>query len=320
MVNYGTGGSGKIVLLDSGNFPSFSNFLNQTWLWNGANGNGDWTNLSSSLVNATPLGPSVGTPPVVMSGRINQVMALDSVSGNVLMYGGQGASETAGVFQDTWLFNTSTLVWSLQTPTVTPFARYNAEAATVGGTGLVMFGGQNNNSILLETWVWNGTNWSQVTVANGSSPNARVNHCFVGNTAGTGTALLFGGKGINQQFNDTWTYTTSAGWVKQTPTTSPSVRSNACMSYDSVNSVWVLFGGQNEYGFLNDTWTYSLVGGWAQVNVAAGTGPAGRIAAQMAFDTVTGTTIMFGGISATDNYPSGATWSFNAGTGAWRLL
>ena len=286
----------KVVLLDTGNYPSFSNFLNETWTFSGT----DWTNTSSGLVNASPL-----------PARINGTMSYDGT--NVMLFGGQGGSALTGVLGDTWLWNGTT--WSQATPATSPFARYKAESAYLSGTGVVLFGGQSLLGKLLETWIWNGTTWSLVSVANGSSPNARTDHVMA---ASSSLVVLFGGEGTNQQFNDTWTFNGTT-WTKLAPATSPSVRSGACMSYDSTNSLWVMFGGKNEYGTLNETWTFNGTT-WSQVAVPAGTGPSGRINAQMCWDSQSATTIMFGGISATDSYASDHTWSFNGSTLAWTKL
>lgn len=302
-----------IVLLDPGSYPSFSTYGNETWIWNGTNGNGDWTllNAPATIVDpAGPLGPSVNG--VKMSGRLGQAMAFDGT--NVMVFGGEGTSSMAGVFQDTWTFNGTT--WTLQSPATAPYRRYNAEAAYLAGTGAVMFGGEIVGQILNETWTWNGTTWAQVTVANGAGPAGRTGHCMA---ASSSTVVLFGGRGTNSQFQDTWTFNGTT-WTKLSPATSPSVRDGACMAYDSVNSIWVMFGGQNEYSYLPETWTFNGTT-WTQVTVANGAGPAGRIGAQMAFDTVSGKTIMFGGVSADNTHVAGsATWSFNAATGTWVQL
>jgi Kelch motif/Galactose oxidase, central domain len=304
-----------IVLLDPGSYPSFSTFGNETWIWNGTNGNGDWTLLNSPTAVPVdplgPLGPSVNS--VKMSGRVGQAMAFDGT--NVMVYGGQGASNLAGVFQDTWTFNGTT--WTLQAPSTIPYGRYNPEAAYLAGTGAVMFGGQIVGQLLNETWIWNGTTWSQVTVANGTGPSARVGHCMA---ASTTKVVMFGGQGTNQQFNDTWTFNGTT-WTNLglSSAASPSVRDGACMAWDSVNSVFVMFGGQNEYNFLKETWTFNPTTNiWTQVSVPNGTGPSGRIFAQMAFDTVSNTTIMFGGNDASNTHVAGSeTWSFNAATSTW---
>jgi hypothetical protein len=305
--------SGKqVVLLDTGNYPSFSSFLNQTWEFTGTN----WNNTSATLVNAN--GP--------LPGRINFVMSYDGT--NVMLYGGQGGSSTVGSLEDTWVWSSSAQTWTQlggpnpPGPSLNPqpFSRWDAQAAYIGSNEVVMFGGTNTLYHLLETWVWNGSTqtWLQIAEANGASPPARVNHMMAGD--GASTAVLFGGSGTNSQLNDTWTFSGTT-WTQVHPTTSPSIRSNACMAYDSVNSIYVMFGGNNEYNYLVETWTYSTsTSTWTLVPHANGVGPTGRINAQMCFDPQSGTTIMYGGVGATANYPLNETWSFNGATLTWTQL
>lgn len=294
----------KIVLLNTGNYPSFSSYLNETWLFNGT-GTPDWTNTSATLVDAS--GP--------LPGRTGHIMSFDGA--NVMLYGGQGTTSSAGVFQDTWTWNGTT--WTKQNPATVPFGRFGAESTFLAGTGVVMFGGAiANGQLLNETWVWNGTTWSQVTVANGTGPGARVGHAMASGTVVKNQVILFGGRGNKYQSNSTWSFATGA-WTELLPVTKPSIRSECVMSYDTTNNVYVLFGGQNEYNYLDETWTFNGVT-WTQVAVANGVGPSGRINAQMAFDSVSQRTILFGGINATTNYPANDTWSFNAATGVWSIL
>src|SRR5260370_5033371 len=238
----------KIVLLDTGNYPSFLSFINETWVFN-ATGTPDWTNTGATLVDAN--GP--------LPGRTDMVMSFDG--GGVMVYGCTGASSTDGVFQDSWTYDgASPTVWTKQAPATVPFGRYKAEACYLAGTGVVMFGGAiANGQLLNETWVYSSGNWAQVSTPNtvAGTPNARVGHVMA---ASTTQIILFGGRGTNSQFNDTWKYTTAGGWVKLSPTGTPSIRSESCMSWDSTNSVFVLFGGQNEYNYLNETWTFNPSG------------------------------------------------------------
>jgi hypothetical protein len=312
-----TASAGKqVVLMDTGNYPSFSSFLNETWEFTGT----DWSDTSSTLVDAN--GP--------LPGRTNFVMCFDGV--NVMLYGGKGGSSTTGILEDTWVWGTVSQTWTKLTPATVPSGRYGAadgyistDGVSAFTGGVVMFGGQNPLYNLLETWLWDGTaqTWTQVVVANGKGPAARVGHVMAGSgsIAGTPSVVMFGGEGTNSQFNDTWQFTMAAGgtWTQLSPATSPSVRSGACMAYDSTNSLWVMFGGKNEYTDLVETWTFDGTT-WSQVAVTNGKGPAGRTGAQMAFDPVSATTIMYGGISASVNYPSNETWSFNGSTLAWTQL
>ena len=295
-----TRGSNEIVLLDAGSYPGFSNYLNQTWTFT----SGDWTNTGTTLIDAN--GP---LPP-----RINGIMSYDGTA--VIAYGGQSASSLTGVLQDTYLWNGTS--WTKQTPATVPFGRYNAAASYLAGTGLIMFGGQNLNTILTETWLWTNASKNWVLQTPATVPQARINHAMASSPT---QVLMFGGQGTNSQFNDTWSYA-AGNWTQLKPAVSPSIRSNSSLSYDSVNNVFVLFGGQNEYNYLPETWIYNpSTLNWSQVpfvNVN-GVTPAGRIGSQMSWDPSSSRTILFGGVIATDNSASSASWAFNAAPGvlAW---
>ena len=64
--------------------------------------------------------------------------------------------------------------WEQLSPATSPPARYSASMAYDSGTGqLVLFGGTNNysgNGPLNDTWIWNGTMWTQLSPA--TSPPA----------------------------------------------------------------------------------------------------------------------------------------------------
>ena len=297
-----------LVLLNPGSYPSYSTFGNQTWIWNGTNGRGDWTQLTTNFINATPLGPSLND--VVLSGRVGQAMAYDGT--NVVLFGGKGSSNLAGVFKDTWTFDGSD--WTLNTPTNAPFGRFNAQAAYLAGTGAVLFGGETNSEILNETWIWNGSIWTQVDVGNGTGPAARSLHCMA---ASTTTVLLFGGHGTLRRFNDTWTFD-GATWTKVTTSTSPSARDGACMAYDTLNNVWVMFGGQTNSNYLAETWTFDGAT-WTKITTTGS--PAGRIGAAMAYDLSSRSVIMYGGITSTNtSRPCNETWAYDVFTSTWTKL
>jgi galactose oxidase-like protein/Kelch motif protein len=295
----------KSYLFNTGYYPSYSSYLNQLYVWNGTNGAGDWT-----LNNTAPISAAAPLP-----GRTDHTMAYDGT--NVMLYGGRGASSTAGVLQDTWLLNPTTLVWTQSAPTTVPYGRYKAKSAYLAGTGVVMFSGEIVGVMVEETWVWSGTNWTQISVPNGTGPSGRIGHCMA---ASASQVILFGGQTNQYQLNDTWSYTTAGGWVQLAPTASPSIRSGASLSYDSVNSLFVLNGGMNAYNYLPETWTYSVsLNTWKQISFANvdGVKPSGRIGSQQCFDTLSGTTLLYGGITAGDNYPNNATWEFNGATNLW---
>ena len=94
----------------------------------------------------------------------------------------------------------------------------------------------------------------------------------------------------------------------------PAARENHCGAFDLVRNRLVIHGG-SDAGVLGDTWEYDGVS-WAQVTPTVSPGP--RWAASMAFDPVTGTTILFGGAATIGGTPNGETWRWNGTT--WSLL
>lgn len=294
-------GTDELVLLNTGSYPGFSTYLNATYTWNGT----DWTLASSALIDGY-----TGPTPV----RSNQVMAYDGT--NVMVFGGQGGN--GGVFNDTWTWD-GTAPWTKQSPATSPFGRYDAKAAYLDGYGAVMFGGfggAGNGVYLNETWIWSGTTWTLQSSA--GCPSARIGHCMA---ASSSEVLMFGGVNpAGQYLLDTWTFNGSA-WTKVAMANGagPSSRANACMSYDSVNSLWVMFGGVNQYNYLPETWTFNGTA-WTKVAMANGAGPLSPLGAQMCFDTQSGKTLLFGGISSATNLASNQTWAFDGSALTWTQL
>ena len=100
-----------------------------------------------------------------------------------------------------------------------------------------------------------GLNWTRQAPA--SSPPARAN-AAIAYDAATGTVVLFGGRGANGPFGDTWTWDGST-WKKQNPAAHPSARVSAAMAYDAATGNVVLFGGVGIAGGSvpsGDTWTW----------------------------------------------------------------
>lgn len=292
-------GSSEVVLMDTGAYPGYSNFLNETWTWNGT----DWTNTGTTLIDAN--GP--------LPGRINMAGTYDGY--NVVLFGGNdGAGLNGNGLSDTWLWNGT--AWSKKTGLATfPFGRHLAElsrSTTTAGTA-VLFGGYGGNSKYLnETWLWSGGPQTWTLLSPATSPSARVGHCM---DAGPSYVIMFGGSiSSGECKNDTWKWDGTT-WTQLAPATSPSARTGASMAYDRTNNVWVLFGGMNEYYRLPETWTFD---GSTWTKQAPATSPSGLTWSSMCWDTQSGRVLLFGGFSATDNFASAQTWSWNGTT--WTQL
>ena len=65
----------------------------------------------------------------------------------------------------------------------------------------VLFGGAGNIGVLSDTWEWDGTTWTQKSLA--TSPPARSSHALAYDSA-RGRTVLFGGRPDSGLFSDTW--------------------------------------------------------------------------------------------------------------------
>jgi phage tail-like protein len=136
-----------------------------------------------------------------------------------------------------------------------------------------------------------------------------------------GTVVMFGGSqssgGIGSSLigtNQTWIFN-GKYWTQAFPATSPPVRVNHAMAYDSQTSTLIMFGGNSgivPQGLLNDTWSWNGTN-WTQIKPS--TNPPARGWHAMAQDPTLGV-MMFGGFTS-GGYSSG-TWRYS--TGNWVAL
>jgi hypothetical protein len=121
--------------------------LGDTWTWDGIVKT--WTQQNPAA------SPSARTAP----------MAYDAATKTVVLFGGSNDSGTVQ-FTDTWTWNGTT--WTQQSPASAPSARTLASMTYATNLGrVVLFGGYAGiwEDSLNDTWVWNGTTWTQVQPA-----------------------------------------------------------------------------------------------------------------------------------------------------------
>lgn len=242
-------------------------YQNDTWEWDGTN----WVQRSPA-----------SSPPA----RNNHAMVYDSARGQVVLFGGRDAS---GDHDDTWEWNGTN--WVQRTPsTHPPTMREHAMAydSTRGVT--VLFGGC---CYYYDTWEWNGSNWVLRTPA--SHPAARDGHAMAYDSA-RGVVVLYGGYS-GGRVHDTWEWN-GTSWVDRGTPNHPSPRSWHTMAYDSARDVTVLFGGtlwDGQNHFQGDTWEWDGMA-WEQRNPA--NSPSARAYHAMAYDSLRGVTVLFGGWDA----------------------
>ena len=282
-------GHGKVVLF--GGFAG-GDYASDTWLWDGIN----WKQAS---------------PTNVPTARAAAAMVYDPVHGNVVMFGGFNAGSNR--MNDTWLWDGTN--WTNVTPaTITatnnPSARSNAGIAFDAALGeVVLFGGTNGTG-LADTWLWNGTAWTQWTnpvPTNNPSPRAEPGMAY---DAATSQIVLFGGVfNGSTDTDDTWTWNGSA-WTLQSPANFPTARDAYGMDYDPWLGEVVLFGGEAGSTYLNETWAYNGTN-WTQISTPAT--PAARvIPGAMVYDYANQQMVMYGGLNSTQ---LNDTWEFGPPSG-----
>ena len=163
---------------------------NDTWLWDGTNWN--WQGIIP--------GPT---------GRAGIAMAYDSAHGQTVLFG--GGDENSNLLNDTWLWNGS--AWTQKFPQTSPPVRTTAAMAYDSAqTQVVMFGGNSvvGNLYTLDpnTWVWNGTNWTEETPK--TSPSGRSGPALAYDTVHSQVVLFGGDSFVTTENADTWTWATAA--------------------------------------------------------------------------------------------------------------
>ena len=239
------------------------NYLSDTWEWNGST----WSSRS---------------PMHSPAGRSAHAAAYSPVGQNgVLVYGGQASNLASAA--ETWGYNGTD--WTLLSSTG-PSGRSGAEM-TYDGTQVMLFGGFGaggfcSGGLLSDTWLWNGSAWTNAMV---SGPPGRDLYGMAYD-AFRGRVVVWGGNSINtscvaQTLSDTWQWDGVAkAWTSTGFVTSPAARWGQMLAFDSTSGKVLLFGG-NSSGFSQETWEWNVgTHTWAQRTPT--TNPAGRYFGQMA--------------------------------------
>ena len=245
--------------------------------------------------------------------RDSHAIAYDSVRGNTVLFSGDVCTTSCvAAPNDTWTWNGT--IWTKMTVATSPATRFWSGMTFDSVRKVsVLFGGVSNaGTDFSDTWEWNGSTWTQMSPA--SNPGARDAFSLAFDSA-RGVVVLFGGEKCANKLctsltnlNDTWEWNGS-NWTQMSTSTAPSPRLGMQMAFDAARQVVVLFGGTNcsascttvtEYA---DTWEWNGTT-WAQKTPA--TSPTGRDSYGLAYDSLRGTTILFGGYGS-----SGDTWEWN---------
>lgn len=270
-------------------------------MFGGETGAGAISSQTWELGNGVWTWASTGDP----SARHAHAMAYDFGRGVSVLFGGSIYGARDG---ETWEWNGTN--WTPR-PVTGPSPRSSHAMAYDAARGVtVLFGGSTGPGVYNdETWVWNGTTWTQRAV---TGPSARWSHAMAYDPE-RGVTVLFGGKTVAGANGETWEWDGSS-WTQRLGT-GPAPRYSTAMSFDAVRGVVVLFGGYDgEYNYnFGDTWEWDGTS-WAQRQPTGSPSP--RHGHAMAYDSVRGASVLFGGYAG--NAYSAETWEWS-GTN-WRWL
>ena len=199
--------------------------------------------------------------------------------------------------------------WINLQPSAPPSPRALEGLAFEPASGLVvMFAGSGTSGLLGDTWLFAGGTW--VPLAPATSPSPRTNMPLAQSPT-TGRVVLFGGAtGPGLVDAATWEFdTASLNWIDMTPPLGPSpvARQHGCIVHDSQRGRTVLFGGTDGSGgsVFGDTWEWD---GASWTNLTPAVSPAARAWQSMAYDSMRGRTVLFGGYNGSQ---LGDTWEWD---------
>jgi hypothetical protein len=249
--------------------------------------------------------------------RAHHSIAYDPVRERVIMSNGSSPFEggnCCAMFNDVWTFDGArwvslgesgtklsgaTLAFDSRRQLMLSFGAYLGSAGSAG-----------------ELRILEGSAWRTL----GSHPELRIPEPGFVYDSRRDRFVSFGGStGRGSASGDTWEYD-GARWTKAA-VTNPPARSAHAMVFDERRGVTVVFGGSGVAAQaqpnqpnppLADLWEYDGTA-WTQKTVS---GPPGRLAAGITYDSKRGLVILFGGFGA--DGVLGDTWAWN-GT-AWRKL
>jgi hypothetical protein len=111
----------------------------------------------------------------------------------------------------------------------------------------------SNTGGFSETWLWNGSTWTNTSPA----PQPPLRELSAMAPDRLGNIVMFGGYDASDTVTgDTWLWD-GTGWTQAHPAHSPPPRSDLSLGYDPIRGVTVLFGGSDDNQvFIPDTWEW----------------------------------------------------------------
>jgi hypothetical protein len=274
-----------------GGRSSSSSYKYDTWAY--YYGGNNWQNMTTT----------VRPPPRSLMG-----MAYDALNDRTVMFGGW----TSNNVDETWGYDLNTNTWVWMNP---PFqAKYFDAMAYDWDAKLgIRFGGDTGSSTLNETWAYDMAQNKWVYMAPFTSPGPRKGHAMAYDVSQKKVVLFGGINGTSVIKGETWIYDTSTNkWVRKYPSTNPTPRWGASMTYNFYKKMVAIYGGYDGTSYLDDTWEYNMTANYWTLASGGGRPPARRNAS-FSYDFKNNRYILFGGLgsggSTNDMWVLTMTWT-----------
>jgi outer membrane protein assembly factor BamB len=276
----------RVVLLHGG--ASSGDAVRDTWAWDGEN----WVRLSQQGPAAFAFG-----------------WAFDSGRGVAVLHGGLGNGSPRPTLEATWEWDGET--WKQVSASGGPGLRAgSAMAYDPQRKRVLLHGGSvevSGNTILADTWQWDGTSWQEISDAKGP-PRAQHQMAYDEKRQ---VMVLFGGFDVlGSGPVETWEFD-GTEWRQAATDGPPGARQFPILACDPLRQAILLFGGGEypplggpDYKYRNDVWEWDGEA-WSEI-LMEGTRPTPVIAAAGAYDPRRGRWVRFGG---TTDFPNRVTIS-----------
>jgi N-acetylneuraminic acid mutarotase len=191
--------------------------------------------------------------------RQSHAMCYHPIYHRVILFGGY--RDIGPHFNDTWIYDYTSNMWTELHPANSPSGRYGARMVYDPINQRIFLFGGRSTSILDDTWVYYYENntWTEINTT--GHRGIRYWHGMVYDSHNH-KIIVFGGRrdgAPGSALEDTKIFDPSTNeWTEPFPTPHPSNRMEPLMVYDSSTHKAVLFGGYRFSGItLGDTWTYT---------------------------------------------------------------
>ncbi|CAE6963215.1 unnamed protein product [Symbiodinium sp. CCMP2592] len=262
------------------------------------------------------------TPAASPAGRQDASLVWDSETQSAWMFGGH-ASNAFLYFADLWRYDWPRRAWTEILPLsggAAPGARWGHAAVwDAHSRSMLVFGGRFQVTFYDDVWQFRSEDsaWRQLPALAKSS--ARAYHTAILDPVER-AVLVFGGESGSQVLEDLQRYSLADGQWSKSGATGPGARSRHTAVWVPTTRSMLVFGGWTGQQYLDGLCSYDASAGtWAELS-AAGSWPTARAGHAAAWDPVSMSMLVMGGITNVSNDLSydASIYNYTLLTNSWK--